>query len=669
MRKRSFSTTIWFIVILLMMNSGFLESLFDGGSKVSYDHQMATTAYHTDITVGEDDSYLIDEKLQVDFQTGRHGIYRYIPMKDSSIYEDEDGNIHKVPYYADVEVQGASTEVEVYEESGNTVIRMGSEYDTVYGPTSYRLKYLVTPKMQDETYSNAYYNIFPQLWQNDIPAGSSFSITFPRDFDHGRLHFYTGEYGEVTDAASILELSWEGNTLNGTLTKKLPFQTGLTFFAGMEPGYFTQIHTMSGVGTGLWILALVVLGVVVLLFFLFGKDEKIYPSIQYQPPDDLDSAAVGYIIDGGVEDRDVLSLIIYWADKGYLRIREAKKKNMLLEKLKDLPDSAPSYEHTMFRKLFGKGDEVSVESLKYKFADTLHAVKDQIKALYSGRHKGGIYTSSSKVARVISTILCILPFGAFVLAISIVSPMTTLRGIMHVVTVIGLLVGVCVFDFAVDNWYSKDKGDRTTLVAAGLGVSIASVAVFAGSYLMRVKEGEVFSFLIPFFVVAAATAVMVLLTAFMKKRTHQCAEWMGRLIGLRDFIETAELERLKALAEDNPEWFYHVLPYTYVFGLSDIFAKKLEGLAIPGPDWYMPMDRGDTFWDYYIFHHMFMSNMNYAARTMTQIEPPKVTNSGSHPGGFGGNGGSFGGGFGGGGSFGGGGFSGGGFGGGGGGSW
>lgn len=667
MRKKSFSTIIWLIVILLTMNSGFLESFFDGGNEVSYDHQMATTGYHTDITVGEDNSYLIDETIRVDFQTSRHGIYRYIPMKDSSIYEDEEGNIHKVPYYANVKVQGASTEVDVSEEKGNTVIRMGSEYDTLYGPATFRLKYLVTPNVQDENYSNAYYNIFPQLWQNDIPAGSTFTITFPKDFDHERLHFYTGPYGEITDGEPLLELSWDGNVLNGTLRRYLPFGEGMTFFAGMEQGYFTQVHTMGYVGTLLMVLALVVLGVVVLLFFLFGKDVPIYPSIQYQPPEDLDSAAVGYIIDGGVEDKDVLSLIIYWADKGYLRIREETKKNMILEKLQDLPEGVVSYERTMFSKLFGRKDEVSVDSLKYKFADTIQAVKEQIKQLYNGQRKGGIYTSSSKAARVISTILCVIPFGAFVLAVSILSPTSVPRGILHAISVIGLLVGVCVFEFAVDNWYSRTKGDRTAMVTAGLGVSFASVAVFGGSYVIRALEGEVFSFLLPFAVVAAATLIMALLTGFMKKRTHQCAEWMGRLIGLRDFIETAELERLKAMAEENPQWFYHVLPYTYVFGLSDIFAKKLEGLAIPGPDWYMPMDQGNTFWDYYLFHHMFMRNMNYAARTMTQIEPPKVTDSGNHSGG---GGGSFGGGgFGGGGSFGGGGFSGGGFGGGGGGSW
>lgn len=149
------------------------------------------------------------------------------------------------------------------------------------------------------------------------------------------------------------------------------------------------------------------------------------------------------------------------------------------------------------------------------------------------------------------------------------------------------------------------------------------------------------------------TGGMILMTGFMKKRTHQCIEWMGYLAGLRDFIETAELDRMKMLAKDQPQMFYHIMPYAYVFGLSDVFAEKLKDLGLSAPDWY-ETDRQFTFFDYYIFNRCLMGSMAHVTNTLSVPEPPK-TSSGS--GGFGG------------GSFGGGGFSGGGFGGGGGGSW
>ena len=93
----------------------------------------------------------------------------------------------------------------------------------------------------------------------------------------------------------------------------------------------------------------------------------------------MDSAGVGYVIDGSVDDKDVISLILYWADKGYLKMKEKGKEDMEFIKLKDIPESEPRYQQTMFKELFKKKDQVNASSLQYKFADTVAIVKDDIK--------------------------------------------------------------------------------------------------------------------------------------------------------------------------------------------------------------------------------------------------------------------------------------------------
>ena len=100
--------------------------------------------------------------------------------------------------------------------------------------------------------------------------------------------------------------------------------------------------------------------------------------------------------------------------------------------------------------------------------------------------------------------------------------------------------------------------------------------------------------------------------------------------------------------------FYHILPYAYVMGLSEVFARKLKGLALAPPQWYAgPYDQPGGAFDYYVFHHHLMRDMDTATKALAVPEPPKSSDSGGG-GGFSGGGG---------------GFSGGGFGGGGGGSW
>ncbi|MDO4273015.1 MAG: DUF2207 domain-containing protein [Eubacteriales bacterium] len=655
------SIIIWFFVIVMIFGGGFIERLTTVSADVEYDNNMETENYQVDVTLGEDNSYLVKEVIQVDMLTSRHGIYRYVPQKGYSEAFDADENLTRVPYYAKVEILGCNVPVTAETSKGFFTMRLGDASATVYGPQTYELRYKVTPCFQEKDFTKAYYNLLPMTWQNSIPAGSSFAFHFPKEFSHEALRLYYGKYGSTDNAEDIIDLSWEGNTLTGTLKSDLPFLSGVTLYAELGEGYFTESHTIGRVDLLILFTALLVLLVTALLFFFFGRDEQIIPSIQYQPPEGLDSAAVGYIIDGSIEDKDILSLIIYWADKGYLKIEDrGKGKIYFLKTDKTFPADSPRYASVLFEQIFRKGSEVSLKSLKFHCAETISVSKTQLKAYVNG--KGGIYTTGSRIARGVCSVLAVLPMTVFVVLLSAFSKMSVFRTIFYVADIVLLFVGICLFNNIIDNWYARTKSQQRSMCVMGAGLSMVSIAGLAGSYLMQWRQGEVFNFVIALVAVAAASGICVLLTGFMKKRTHQCVEWMGRLAGFRDFIETAELDRLKAMAEENPQWFYHILPYTYVFGLSDIFAKKLEGLAIPAPQWYIGSSPDYHMWNYYYFHRAFMGNMNTVSRALTVAEPPKDS-------GFNGGGGS-GGGFSGGGGFGGGGgFSGGGFGGGGGGSW
>lgn len=661
--KRKLGGLLFYILLLVFLNSGVIEtvvSAFGGssGSQIEYDYNMDTERYQVNVEVKEDCSYLVTEQIDVSFNNYRHGIYRYIPVAGSSVYENAEGSTEKIPYYADVENMKANKTSSYSMENGNVVFRLGDADTTVVGPQTYLIQYQFEPMFQQKDYTCLYYNIFPMQWQNDIPAGSTFTISLPKKIEEEDIRFYYGSYGETRDGSDILDWKLEGDVISGTLTEPLEMGTGLTIFANAGEGYFTSVSQASGWLPGTVGLSVAVLIIGLVLFWLFGRDEPIIPSIQYQPPENLDSAAVGYIIDGDVENRDIISLLIYWADKGYLRIDEVNEK-ISFEKLRNLPDEAPAYQRIVFDKLFKKWDRVAVSSLKYTFAETIALAKQAVKDTFYGEK--GLYTGASRAARVAALLLCGLPFAAFVYELTRYSYYSSARMIINIFLVILLYAGTFVFCRGVDSWYGKSAGSRKATVAAGIGISMASVIVFAATYLYWVMQKEVFSYIPSLLIMVVVTGVMVVITGFMKKRTHQCVEWMGRLAGLRDFIETAELDRMKAMAEENPQWFYHVLPYAYVFGLSDVFARKLQEITIPAPDWYRS-DRNyygnSGYFNYYLWHRSMMAQMNQTSKVLTTPEPPKSSGS---SGGSSFSGGSFGGG--------GGGFSGGGFGGGGGGSW
>ena len=135
-----------------------------------------------------------------------------------------------------------------------------------------------------------------------------------------------------------------------------------------------------------------------------------------------------------------------------------------------------------------------------------------------------------------------------------------------------------------------------------------------------------------------------------RRRTKKGRELYGKILGFKRFLETAEKDKLEALVSQTPEYFYNILPYTYVLGISKKWIKKFETIAIQKPEWY---DTPDAF-DYYRFSR-FMNSTMVTARTSMASSPSSSSSRSS--GGFSGGG------------FSGGGFSGGGSGGGGGSSW
>ena len=107
-------------------------------------------------------------------------------------------------------------------------------------------------------------------------------------------------------------------------------------------------------------------------------------------------------------------------------------------------------------------------------------------------------------------------------------------------------------------------------------------------------------------------------------------------MGFKKFIETAEKHRLQALVEKDPEYFYNILPYAYIFGISDKWIKKFEGIMEFKPDWY-----SGTNFNEHTFHK-FSNSMS--AASLPSVANGGISSSSSGGGSSGGGGGGGGGG-------------------------
>ena len=70
------------------------------------------------------------------------------------------------------------------------------------------------------------------------------------------------------------------------------------------------------------------------------------------------------------------------------------------------------------------------------------------------------------------------------------------------------------------------------------------------------------------------------------ERTPEGKSLYGRVLGFKRFLETAEKSKLETLVEETPTYFYDILPYTYVLGVSDKWVEKFDDIIINEMDTY-----------------------------------------------------------------------------------
>ena len=94
----------------------------------------------------------------------------------------------------------------------------------------------------------------------------------------------------------------------------------------LPEGYFIKVkHTPWMAYVGIVFAALAVI-VAFLLWFVFGRDDQVVETVEFYPPDGLNSVELAFAYRGYVSSKDVVSMIVDLAQKGYIEIHQGPNK-------------------------------------------------------------------------------------------------------------------------------------------------------------------------------------------------------------------------------------------------------------------------------------------------------------------------------------------------------
>ena len=532
----------------------------DGGYTI--DNYTVEAMYNSNNTID------VKEVIDVNFSSYRHGIYRNIP---ETMYVNRDEkyklNIKNITVMND--------EYEVDYDSGNRVIQIGSADYTIIGPHTYTLTYtIVIPEDYHSDLDFIYYSVLGNNWDTTINH-FSFDIQFEKaltEKEMSNIEVFSGNLGNQSNDLNV-QPNITSNSIRGSVDN-IGAKQAITIFGKLRKNYFVGAkQTTSKVPFVFFGLA-ILFGLYSLVRCLLIKKTHITPIVNFYPPKDMDPAMVGTIVDESVDQEDLMALIPYWASKGYLTISETEN-DLVLTKVEDHEPPVLNHQKKIYKGLFKYKNRVKLSKLSSNFGKAMNDAKEALKNEFSGDKKlskidHGFVTT---ILSMICMILCILFNSRYSIVDNLVETILA--------TFTFVIMMVLCFSMAASNVFEKNK---LATVKKALSVALVLVVVY---FIYRQTQSIVSIVSFEFMMIGiVVTTLPILFSSRFNVVSDYFKSVAGDLLGFNDFIEKAEVPQLERLSAENPSYYYDVIPYAMVFGLSEMWTKKFSTIPLAQPDWY-----------------------------------------------------------------------------------
>lgn len=497
------------------------------------------------ITIFADTGYFIDN-YKINIQINENNIYDIQEQIDVNLIEDSSGIYRIIPTVyngRELKITDVKTNVKttLRNEGEQIFLKLGDGDKKVKGKKEYHIHFKHDLGWdrnikQDEVY----YNIIGNDWDTTINK-VEFKIELPKEFTPELIKFTRGKKGSLSSDFITYEI--RGNIIKGEITKKLEPNEGITLALVLPEGYFNiKMNQLEKIKYFFFkafaYLAILLIPLNAIIQKIRYRDKKqVVKTVEFYPPDDITPPEVAYYYNGIVDYEDFVYLFYYWGNKGYLSISEEIDGKIFAE---------PEIYITFNKSRIGSNKEFE----NFLF-NGICFFKNEDNRVKLSELKGHFYVIIERTSRL--------------------------------------------FYKSIEE-ENKMIYDQESL-KIGKKIRATTVFLFPALIFYFLFSGPAWYFesaLVVLGIIFSLTITMIISTK-IKRRTEHAIDILGKLKGFKRFLEKAEKTKLIALLDENPDYFYNILPYTEIFKITKAWIKKFKGLVVKPPSWYYGPREGQKF--------------------------------------------------------------------------
>ena len=393
----------------------------------------------------------------------------------------------------------------------------------------------------------------PLLCGFDYPIQAmNFTINMPAETT-GKPAFSSGYM--QTSIESIVSCTVAGKSITGSLTQALRDRETLTLNMEVPETMFPGKLEVAREGNPEAVYMGICAGVALLYWLLTMRCLPLIRQSRTTPPEGITAGELGsHLTTAGA---DLTMMVFSWARLGYLRICPDKHGRVILQKRMEMGNERTAFENHCFQLLFAKKNLVDATGTAYaKLCRRVYQTVPGMREMY--RRKSG----NINLFRAISCGISL--FSGICFAMNITRN-TTLQVILSIL--LGLLGIFSAWAIQGGAYKIHVRGKIPLYISTAFSLIWILVGVIAGQVLIALLA-------------VLAQILAGLAAAYGGKRSDLGRQQAGQILGLRHHLRHIPREELASLMENNPDYFFEMIPYAIALGTDTRFARTFGNMNV-----------------------------------------------------------------------------------------
>lgn len=470
-------------------------------------------------------------------------------------------------------------------------------------------------KDKASNYDEFYYSF---VNNDSVSSNISFEITLPKDSKINKVEFsIDNNYNLSKDDVTY---SIEDNIITGYLNVMLNENQKFTVRVELPDNYFINVKDNFNYLSYLYLLFPIVTLVVIIMYWIkYAKDNKFKQVITSKVPSNFDPVEIAYLYKGYMEETDLVTDLIFLANNNYLNIEENEdgyklgtQNTFKFIKNKDY-DKNNAIQKLLFEGIFKEKDIAELKDIEYGYSSKIIDAKKMI-----DNKDNKLKMFNIDINKVKKTSLILLLISVLILNIEPIKQLTDSYLLIPIATALMALGIAIMFIFNTKGMLKKVLG--FVLCFGVMAISIYGLLGQTQLIIIYLLE------LILIFVSILFYKKIPNRTIFGNKKL---AEMNAFKIGLLS-MNTKELE---SKIKENENYFYDMLPYAIVLGITNEWVSKGKNIIKNPPKWHITKEKFDLNNEIRFFKNVIFTTSKvmikaiYAKKESSQIQYKKPNNS------------------------------------------